>query len=147
MANVLGNSAFIRGSGIDQSILDNYLPLNGGKLTGNLFLETSGDYPRFIISNSTTKRGARLELQDSDGSIVISCDDLNNYNSKKSIILFNPETCNNIQDMLSIAIFKPDENLEAWYKIYGEHSITAGTSDLTAGTSYLGSGCIYQVHV
>ena len=38
------------------------------------------------------------------------------------------------------------DSKETVYRIYGEHNVTRGTSDLTAGSSALNTGCIYLVY-
>lgn len=125
MANVLGNSAFIRGSGIDQSILDNYLPLSGGTITGDLYFNAlvrmfGNDYAAVLMAYNHDKTKSR------------------------QLILYNEDYRGSLPNGLCLKV--RDGDVQTEYKIFGEHNFnpakyllrTGGT--LTGGLNINGNG-------
>lgn len=140
MSNVLGNSAFIRGSGIDQSILDNYLPLSSGTLSGDLILYKN--YPSILLDESNF--GNRSMMTSGYHCVTVSVqNEVSDFNNRRQIILFDSSV--NLVDSLVLDDVINGSSV-GYYKIYGEHNVTAGTSDLTAASSPLVNGCIYQMY-
>ena len=113
------------------------VPLDGSKaMTGDLSIEKS--YPRLHLKIPSTGRSLDFLATDDYVEVVTK---LNTTNYRG--IRIKPETAElenslNLHEIVGGAV----EN----YKIYGEHNITKGTTDLTAGVSALKDGCIHLVH-
>lgn len=107
-----------------------------GTLTEDLTIKKS--YPRLELEN--TDNGRILAFLESDSYAQIA-----NYLDSTDYrgIRIKPETTE-VESSVSIHEIVGGEVND--YKLYGEHNITKGTTDLTAGTSELKDGCIYLVY-
>ena len=101
-----------------------FLPLTGGTLNG--VLNIYGDSYHHIASTNGQYFGVEVHEHDESGCY-------------RRFYL-----ANNAHSPLENAVHIYDSDTR--YKLYGEHNITAGTSDITAGTSELANGCYYDVY-
>ena len=117
-----------------------YLPLVGGGLSGNMSVNKAS-FP-YIILNDTTA-GTDVRVGNYGNAIVIehrkTVEDTSNRNM---IYLMTTES----ELATSIRFRNIVNDVSTYYKIFGEHNITCGDTDLTSGTSALATGCIYQMY-
>lgn len=115
-----------------------YLPLKGGTLTGNLQIEKTT--PEVIMVHTTSGRYLNVYVS-GDGNIYFR--NALNSNTRTSLYLM-PETATDWTR--AVRLQKMINGTADYYNIFGEHNVTCGTADLTAGTSPLSKGSIYQVY-
>lgn len=110
-----------------EKFLSKYLPVDGsGKMTGNFKID---DY----LTLTCTENRSYFYTKDSAG---------------KSTVLetLSPGGIDDISRLIEIRVTDSGSPYFGAYKIFGEHNITCGTSDITAGTSALATGCYYDVY-
>ena len=118
-----------------------FLPLTGGILSNTLKIApAAGTMPQYFGVNATAGRTFSIEMTDAGILNLVNQADGNN----NVYLRLNNETTN-LFNMLRIRT--EISNVETNYKVYGEHNITAGTTDITAGSSALTSACYYDVYV
>lgn len=115
-----------------------YLPIEGGKLTGNLQIEKTT--PELIMTHTTSGRYLNVYVS-GDGNVYFR--NALNSNTRTALYLM-PETATDWTR--AVRLQKMINGTADYYNIFGEHNVTCGTADLTAGTSPLSKGSIYQVY-
>lgn len=120
------------------SDLANYLPLTGGTLSGNLFINKDAS-PQAVLYNIGTARRACL-MSDSTGAAAIATF-VDNDNSV--YLKIRPET-NSINTVLQLLRYV--SGVYTTYNVFHTGNVTCGTTELTSGTSALGTDCIYQMY-
>lgn len=112
------------------------LPLTGGTLEGDLTIKK--DYPRLELEN--TDAGRSLAFLESDSyAQIVNYLNATNYRG----IRIKPETA---ELESSVVVHEIVGGAVNNYKLYGEHNITRGSTDIEAGVSALKTGCIHLVH-
>ena len=105
-----------------------FLPLTGGELSGNeLFLQ---DGKARIFSGDNVFR-------------LDTYSEAKNDTNRRALWMANAtkSDATNIHD--AFRLLDVVNGTTKLYRIYGQHNITAGTTELTAGTSELADGCYY----
>lgn len=102
------------------------LPISGGLLTGSLYLTSSqvqvgGNSNAFLVSASPSGGSNYRQFQITNTDYMPSLDN-------------------------AVRLRTTESGEATVYRIYGEHNVTKGTTDLTAGTSPLADGCIHIVY-
>lgn len=114
----------------------------GGTLTGNVRIE-GPTYPQFAMKDVTY--GTLGLVQHVNGTSMLQTINVSGDDSNaRDLRLYTSSMFGSVADALKL--LDTVDNTRTFYNIYGEHNITAGTTDLTAGTSALATGCIYQVY-
>lgn len=120
----------------DDTYWTQILTSEGGTLEGDLTIKK--DYPRLELEN--TDAGRSLAFLESDSyAQIANYKDATNYRG----IRIKPETA---ELESSVVLHEIVGGAVNDYKLYGEHNVTASTTDLTAGTSALKNGCFHLVY-
>lgn len=112
-----------------RAIAEGALPLEGGTLTGTEL--GIGNNKGKIVANGNMLR-------------VYATNEPSDTNNQRYINLYSQTFKEDVSESLKLT--ERINGVDTAYKIYGEHNITSGTTDLTAGTSELPSGHIYFVY-
>lgn len=105
------------------------LPIEGGTITGT----------ELGIGNNRGKMVANGNM-----FRVYATEDPSDTNNQRYLSLYSQFFKEDVSE--SLKLIEKINGVDTSYKIYGEHNITSGTTDLTAGTSELPSGHIYFVY-
>lgn len=105
------------------------LPIEGGTLTGT----------ELGINNNRGKLVANGNM-----FRMYATEDPSDTNNQRYLSLYSQFFKEDVSE--SLKLIEKVNGVDTSYKIYGEHNITSGTTDLTAGTSELPSGHIYFVY-
>lgn len=123
-------------SSMDSSI-SQAVKKTGDTMTGNLFIENTT--PSLELQNSGNSRIGYVAMSpDSTFGFYNYLDPDNRqglYITQEANALFN-----------AIRFLRTVDGVTNYYSLYGQHNITAGTTDLTAGSSALITGSIYLVY-
>lgn len=104
-------------------------PIEGGTVTGTE-IGINNNRGKIFASGSVTRLYATENPADTD--------------NQRYLNLYSQFFKEDISESLKVT--ERIDGVDKSYKIYGEHNITSGTTDLTAGTSELPSGHIYLVY-
>lgn len=105
------------------------LPIEGGTLTGT----------ELGINNNTGKMVANGNM-----FRVYTTENPSDTQNQRYLNFYSQYFKEDVSESLKLT--ERINGVDTSYKIYGEHNITSGTTDLTAGTSELPSGHIYFVY-
>lgn len=112
-----------------QTIAEGALPIEGGTITGT----------ELGINNNRGKLVANGNM-----FRVYATEDPSDTSNQRYLNFYSQYFKEDVSESLKLT--ERIDGVDHAYKIYGEHNITSGTTDLTAGTSELPSGHIYFVY-
>lgn len=108
----------------------------------------------FTADGSVAMSGDTLWLKDKTARVLGNKDlirietycEASNDNNRRALWVGSSSNASSTNAEDSIRLFDIVNGVQKTYRIYGEHNITCGTSDITAGTTALTTGCYYDVY-